>query len=101
MIDWQDYPAIKQGIKFYKYTFSGIKKPVIIEATNNKVARHELNELLPDLPADYRSSIPIDESVTIPIIGISRKKMNGKKYTWIGIETIKGGWIESDKYKKS
>lgn len=88
-------PIFYNGIKFYKYYFEGLKKPITIEAYNKEEARIKLNQVVSQLPQEYRERKPFGETITRPVLGISKKTMNGKKYIWVGSKTS-NGWMEEN-----
>ena len=89
-----EYPFNHNKIKFYRYFFYEIEKPVTIEARNREDARAILRELIESLPKEYKNSRIVGESVTIPLLGISEKKINGVKFIWVGerIKALTDGW---------
>ena len=77
-------------VKFYKYYFHEVEKPVIIEAITKQVANHTLESLMPELQANgYKLQNLADVRVETPIVGVSRKKNDGKNFVWTA-----EGWIE-------
>lgn len=89
-----DLPKFYNGIKFYNYYFIGMDKPIIIEARDKVSARIALNNIVDKLPEEYRQQKPCGETVTVPIRGISTKKMKDKTYIWVGEEKSANGWLE-------
>ena len=85
-------------IKFYKYNFYGIQKPIIIEARSRDEARKTIQGLVPILPKIYAESKIIGETISTPLLGISEKKIDGKKHIWVGESRSKNGWMEEQKY---
>jgi hypothetical protein len=87
-------------IRFYKYFFLGLDKPIIMEAEN----KNEADKMLVEL--QYKSQTPIDIKrlvdvrVETPIIGISKRKRKGKEYVWVGKEYTSDGWLEKEEYDK-
>lgn len=90
-------PDEYNGIRFYKYYFLGIEKPVQVEAINKDEARKAMDVIYPQLPEAYHQSKICGETITVPLLGISQKKKDGKTYIWIGPKTA-DGWIEESKY---
>ena len=84
------------AIKFYKYKFFGIDKPIVIEAHNRVSARVALEKI--NLPVEYANSRIVGESVVVPLLGISEKTINGKKHIWVGEKKSKTGWMEEGEY---
>jgi hypothetical protein len=78
------------SIKFYKYYFHEVEKPVIIEAITKEAANYALEQLMPQLEAKgYKLKNLADMRVETPIVGVSKKKHNGKNFVW-----TPEGWIE-------
>ena len=46
------------------------------------------------LPDKYRQQKPCGETVTVPIRGISKKKVKDKTYIWVGEAKSQNGWLE-------
>jgi len=77
-------------IKFYKYYFRDIEKPITIEALSKQSANHAIEQLMPQLEAKgYKIQNIIDVRVEQPIQGVSTKKHNGKNFIW-----TTEGWLE-------
>jgi hypothetical protein len=93
-----ELPIFYYGIKFYKYYFEGLKKPITIEAYNKKEARIKLNQIVDKLPEEYRQRKPYGETITRPLKGISEKTIKGRKYIWVG-EKSPNGWFEENELK--
>lgn len=91
-------PDEEQIIKLYKFKFAGIEQPVTIEAYNNTQARALLVDALKLMPTDYGLSKVVDESVTIPVIGVSFIHINGKKNVWVGKDVSETGWMDQSEY---
>ncbi len=89
-------PLRLYAIKFYKYYFFEVKKPVVIEARTAESAREKLKTVYETLPEPWHSSKIIGESVTSPIDFISTKKQNGTLLTWVGEdeENSTNGWSQ-------
>ena len=87
-------------IRFYKYYFIGLEKPVIMEAESKQDADQMLVEL------KYKSQTPIDIKrlvdvrVETPIVGISTRKRKGIDYVWVGREYTSNGWLEKEEYDR-
>lgn len=78
------------SIKFYKYYFHEVEKPVIIEAISKEAANYALEQLMPQLEAKgYKMKNLADMRVETPIVGVSKKKHAGKNFIW-----TPEGWIE-------
>lgn len=87
-------------IRFYKYYFTGLDKPIIMEAESKNDADQMLVEL------QYKSQTPIDIKrlvdvrVETPITGISTRKRKGNDFVWVGKEYTSDGWLEKDEYDR-
>jgi len=91
------------SIRFYHYYFVDMKDPVIIQANNKHESREILiNDALPLLP-DYQDKNIIAETTSMPIVGITKRVIGGKKMIWIGMEAEgnKKGWKEEEQSNKS
>jgi len=92
--------SVAPKIKFYKFFFKGIKKPIIMEAYSRKKA-DEMLELLPE-----KSGVSIDmnllEDVRIesPLTGVSTRVRFGEKYIWVGLQKSVDGWMLESEFKK-
>jgi len=93
MQDFQEY----NGVRIYKYYFFGIDAPIEIEARNNISARIMMDKIYHSLPQQYRDSKISGETVTVPLIGISKKTENSIEYTWVGYKKSHNGWMETSK----
>jgi hypothetical protein len=87
-------------IKFYKYYFIGVDKPIIMEAINRDMA-DEMLSLLPE-----RTGVPInlelltEVKIEIPLTGKSTKVREGQVYIWVGEDKTANGWMLEDEFKK-
>jgi len=95
------YPVEKHGIRFYHYYFLDVKKPISIEATNKHEARDCMRRIISSLDDKYRESKIVGESITIPLLGVSEKVVNGVKYIWVGTNKSRNGWLEEGAYKRA
>lgn len=86
-------------IKFYSFTFEGIEKPVVIEAFNVKQAREGLLKVIEKLPPDYIGKKVVGQTVSLPVVGVSKKKINGIYYVWVG-KLSHNGWMPENEYKQ-
>ena len=93
-----NYPVEKHGIRFYKYKFEGVKKPIIIEAFNKLEARRKLFLALDQFP-NLRDVKIIDESVSLPLFGITTKNIEGIENVWVGSITF-SGWMPIEEFEK-
>lgn len=79
-------------IKFYKYYFNGQDKPVIIEAVSKQSANYALEQILPSLTSKgYDLRDLKDMKVETPLVGVNKKKHQGKSFVWTS-----EGWIEDN-----
>jgi hypothetical protein len=95
---WFNYPVEKHILRFYKYTFLGLKKPITIEAYNKIEAREKLFYVMEKIPQLKISGV-IDESLTLPIFGRTTKKINKVKHTWVGNLTA-NSWMPTEEFDK-
>ena len=86
-------------IKFYKYYFAGLEKPIIMEAPSRFVADDMLQAF-----GERTSPVPmerlIDVRVESPIVGVSKTKRFGQIYIWVGCQITSNGWLEEDKFNE-
>ena len=94
MKDWN-----KKQIKFYKFFFTGKKKPVIIEAYN-KVDAYSMLEQVKEKTDGIIMADLIDFKIEMPIKGISKRKRFGETYVWVGTEYTSDGWISEYEFNK-
>lgn len=94
-----DYPFRHDRIKFYRYRFLGIEKPVTIEARNRASARDMIERMMSTLPEEYKQSRIVGESVFVPLTGTTEKTKNGEKYIWVGETHSKDGWMREAEFK--
>ena len=71
-------------IRFYKYYFNGVDKPVIMEAENRIIADQMMQQLKEKTTVKLSAKNLIDVRVETPIIGISKRKRHNKDYVWVG-----------------
>jgi len=83
------------GVKIYKFYFSGINDPILIEAVTLDAARKAMNDVWNRLPMQYSTSFIIGETVTVPVEGVTTKTEKGVEYTWVGYEKTKNGWQDT------
>jgi hypothetical protein len=87
-------------VRFYKYYFRNVDKPVIMEAESRLQADQMMQEL------KERSKVPIsvkdliDIRVETPIMGISKRKKKGSEFVWVGLEHTTDGWLLQSEYDK-
>lgn len=78
------------SIKFYKFYFNEKEKPITIEAVSKASAYHHLEQIMPNVAEQgYELQHLVDVKVENPIVGVSRKKNQGKNFIW-----TTEGWIE-------
>lgn len=78
------------SIKFYKFYFNDKEKPITIEAVSKASAYHHIEKIMPEIEEHgYQLQNLVDVKVENPIVGISRKKNQGKNFIW-----TTEGWIE-------
>lgn len=87
VVDFQKellYIQLKEmSIKLYKYYFKDIEKPIIIEAITKQSANDMLESVMSQVAAKgYMLENLIDCRVETPISGQTKKKHEGKEYTW-------------------
>ena len=85
-------------IRFYKYYFSGIDKPVIMEAEDRITADQMMQQLKQSTTANLSAKDLIDIRVETPIIGISKRKRHNQDYVWVGNEFTSDGWLLQTEY---
>jgi hypothetical protein len=85
-------------IRFYKYFFLGVDKPIIMEAENKNQADSMLFDLQDKSKVNIDFSKLIDTRVETPIVGISTKKRKGIEMVWVGKEYATDGWISKTEY---
>lgn len=80
-------------VLLYHFYFSGVEKPLTIQATDQVQARGALPSFLA-MPGmeEYRDR-PLDgQTVSHPLKGISTRKINGETYVWVGFDESADGW---------
>lgn len=87
-----------EKIKFYKYFFKGIEKPVIMEAENRKMANDMLHQLGQSSQTNIDMSLLEDIRIEVPILGVSKKKRKGIEMIWVGKENASDGWISKTEF---
>jgi hypothetical protein len=85
-------------IRFYKYYFTGVDKPVIMEAEDRLTADQMMQQLKQNTTAKLSAKDLIDIRVETPIIGISKRKRHNKEYVWVGTEFTSDGWLLQSEY---
>jgi hypothetical protein len=85
-------------IRFYKYYFKGIDKPVIMEAESKDVADRMMQQLKQSTTANISAKDLIDIRVETPISGISKRKRQNQDFVWVGKEFTSDGWLLQSEY---
>jgi hypothetical protein len=85
-------------IRFYKYFFRGVDKPVIMEAMDRLSADQMMQQLKQNTTANLSAKDLIDIRVETPITGISKRKRHNKEYVWVGTEFTNDGWLLQSEY---
>ena len=68
--------------QLYHYYFRDIKKPIIIPAPDKIAARIALRQNLQNLPAAYKESNIVSETVATPVSGVTTLAKDGKVFVW-------------------
>lgn len=85
-------------IRFYKYYFLGVDKPIIMEAEDRLTADQMMQKLKENTSVNLSAKNLIDIRVETPIIGISKRKRHNKDYVWVGNELTSDGWLLQTEY---
>jgi hypothetical protein len=85
-------------IRFYKYYFLGVDKPVIMEAEDRTSADQMMQRLKENTSVNLSAKNLIDIRVETPIIGISKRKRHNQEYVWVGNEFTSDGWLLQSEY---
>jgi hypothetical protein len=85
-------------IRFYKYYFLGVDKPVIMEAEDRLTADQMMQKLKENTSVNLNAKNLIDIRVETPIVGISKRKRHNKDYVWVGNEFTNDGWLLQTEY---
>jgi len=85
-------------IRFYKYYFRLVDKPIIMEATDRTSADKMMQQLKQTTNTNFSAKDLIDIRVETPIVGISKRKRRGNEYVWVGIELTDDGWLLRSEY---
>lgn len=85
-------------IRFYKYYFLGVDKPVIMEAEDRLTADQMMQKLKENTSVNLSAKNLIDIRVETPIIGISKRKRHNQEYVWVGNEFTSDGWLLQTEY---
>jgi hypothetical protein len=83
-------------ILFYHYYFAGIEKPLVIQAINQQQARAFLLQCLSNNAelAEYAGKEIIQQSVSHPVVNVSKRKIGNDEYVWVGLneKDSENGW---------
>jgi len=90
----------EEPIKFYQYYFTGVEKPIIMEAENRAMA----DAMLEEFGSRIGNNIPYDRlmdiRIEVPVTGISKRIRNGEPYVWVGTNRSRDGWMLEEEFKK-
>lgn len=86
--------------RFYKYFFSGVEKPIIMEAEKRTDADKMLGMLGQKSNVAIDLSKLIDVRIETPLVGISKRRRGGNDYIWVGKENSSDGWILQSEFEK-
>lgn len=89
---------MSSNIRFYKYFFIGMSKPIVMEAFDRLTADKMLNQLGVRSGTQINLKNLIDVRIETPLFGITTKKRQGNEYVWIGIDKTSDGWILQEEY---
>jgi hypothetical protein len=87
-----------EKIKFYKYYFKGVTKPIIMEAESKAVADNMLEQLGINSQTNIDLKLLEDVRIEMPIVGVSVKKRKGLDYVWVGKDNSSDGWMLKDDF---
>ena len=89
-----------EPIKFYQFFFSGVEKPIIMEAKSRELA----DAMLEEFGSRIGNPIPYDRlqdiRIEMPVTGISTRTRNGETYVWVGSDRSADGWMLEEEFKK-
>ena len=94
------FPFEKPTLRIYKYYFLGISEPIMIQAFNSHAARLSIRGNWKKLPPEYQESRIIGETVSVPVFGITERKVGGKSFLWVGVGITPDGWMERGEFEK-
>jgi hypothetical protein len=94
-----DWDSINK-IKFYKFYYKGVPKPIIIESYSFKEAEVMLSKLAEKSNTNIDKNLIEDVRIEMPIKGISKRKRHGNEFIWVGTETTTDGWMLESEFKK-
>lgn len=87
-------------VRFYKYYFRNVDKPVIMEAESRLQADQMMQELKERTQISFGAKDLEDVRVETPIVGISKRKKGGNELVWVGREHTSDGWLLQSEYDK-
>lgn len=89
----------EKKIKFYKYYFKGVEKPIIMET----FSREEADEMLNLLPEKSGVTIDmnrlVDVRIEMPLTGVSKRIRGGQTFIWVGLTKSVDGWMAEEEFK--
>ena len=88
------------NVRFYKYYFRGMDKPVIMETTDKATADNMLQQLSQKSNTQIDLRRLEDFKVETPLVGISVKKRNGEDLVWVGKEFTSDGWLLQEEFDR-
>jgi hypothetical protein len=94
-----DWDSINK-IKFYKFYFKGVEKPIIIESYSLNEAENMLSKLSEKSKTIIDKNLIEDIRIEMPIKGISKRKRHGNEFIWVGTKTTTDGWMLESEFKK-
>lgn len=87
-------------VRFYKYFFKGIEKPVIMEAESKLIADEMLDMLSQKSNTNIDMSKLQDFRVETPLFGISKRKRKGQNFVWVSKDISSDGWLIQSEFDK-
>ena len=88
------------NVRFYKYYFRGMEKPVIMETTDKATADNMLRQLSQKSNTQIDMRRLEDFKVETPLVGISVKKRKGEDLVWVGKEFTSDGWLSQEEFDR-
>jgi hypothetical protein len=88
------------NVRFYKYYFRGMEKPVIMETTDKATADNMLRQLSQKSNTQIDMRRLEDFKVETPLVGISVKKRKGEDLVWVGKEFTSDGWLLQEEFDR-
>lgn len=87
-------------IRFYKYFFMNLDKPITMEAESRDMADSMLQQLSIKSKVKIDLKRLIDVRIETPLFGISEKKRQGKELVWVGKDYTSDGWMDKNEYEQ-